>query len=191
MENKIEIHRRSGSTYQLDQTLIFPEFIYGLALSEDQKELLACSYDFNIYRYNGTMFVPNQSIAVGFLCQRVKYIGSFAIIHGFSSGIQFYEFDGSLYVLKFTISTGETGIYESVVYDSGGKLMIGGFSKNISTYALKEDGSYALSEQLETGLAIHKLYMDPRKLYLIRRLLLYGIFYINCTTCLVRNWIYS
>ena len=45
--------------------------------------------------------------------------------------------------------------------------MFGGDSQNISAYALEEDGSYALAEQLETGIPIVRLYLDPAKLYFI------------------------
>ena len=113
------------------------------------------------------MFVLSQSIALGFTCLRVKYIGNLVMVHGLSSEIKFYEFDGSAYASKFSIITSNSAIYESVVSDNGNKFMFGGNSQNISTYALEEDGSYALAEQLETGIPILRLYVDPAKLYFL------------------------
>ena len=103
---KIEIYQKSGDAYQLDQTLNQGGPVVSSALSEDGKELLACSTDLNIYRHDGTFFALNQSISMGFQCWAVKYMGNLVMVHGASSEIRFYEFSGSAYALKFTITTG-------------------------------------------------------------------------------------
>ena len=68
MMTNIEVHRKSGSIYQLDQTLIQGDPVEALALSEDEKELLAGTTSLSIYRNGGTTFALSQSIAIGFSC---------------------------------------------------------------------------------------------------------------------------
>ena len=63
----IEIYRKSG-TYQLDQTLIQGGTVYGLALSEDGRELIACSNVLNAYQQEGAIFTLSQTLTLGFDC---------------------------------------------------------------------------------------------------------------------------
>ena len=109
----------------------------GLLLSEDQEELFVCSTVLNVYRHDGTVFALNQSIALGYLCYGVQYVGNLLMVHGLSSQIQFYQFNGTAYTFQFSTSTSESAIYELNVDEDGSKLIFGGDSQNISTYALK------------------------------------------------------
>ena len=68
-------------------------------------------------------------------------------VHGFSPEMHFYEFNGTLYVPKFTIATGESQILEINIFNNGSKFTIGGDSQKISTYAFS-DGTFRLLEQL-------------------------------------------
>ena len=103
---------------------------------------------------------------MGFQCWAVKYMGNLVMVHGASSEIRFYEFSGSAYALKFTITTGLSSIYQSNAYDGGKRFMFGGSSQRISTYA--SDGEpYELQEQFQTGVDIYRLTVDPRQLYFI------------------------
>ena len=65
--------------------------------------------------------------------------------------MHFFEFNGSAYVFKFLIETNDSKIEEISILDSQTKFMFAGSSQKISAYTFT-NGSFSLSEQLETGL---------------------------------------
>ena len=143
LDNNIKIHKKNINTYPLNQVLPQAGSINGLALSDDGKELLACSTILNVYRHDGSLFALKQSVTLGFSCWSVHYIGAFIMVFGMSPQILLYEFNGTAYVPNLTINTVEAGIYQLDIYENGNKFMFGGYSQRISIYALKE-GSYKL-----------------------------------------------
>ena len=159
MGTSIAIFKKGASNYTLEQTL-GGSAIKGLALSADQLELVSCLWTLQVHRHNGTQFVLNQTIDLGFQCFEVNFLSNLLEVHGFSSQLRFYEFNGSAYVPKFTLTTDEFKILELNIFENGTKFTFGSDSQKISTYTF-DDGSFQLSEQLETGVAIYKMFIDP------------------------------
>ena len=102
----VEIWRKNPTDYTLHQTLPHGIGSNGLALSADEKEILICSSFLIIYKHNGANFVLSQNILLGFFGGYVNYINGLVEVHGSSSQLKFYEFDGTEYVYKFDIQTG-------------------------------------------------------------------------------------
>ena len=88
-------------------------------LSADRQELVSCSDVLNVYRHNGTQYALNQSMSLGFNCFEVNFMDNLLEVHGFSSQIRFYEFNGSGYIPKFTIPTNESKIEEFSIFEGG------------------------------------------------------------------------
>ena len=102
---RVEILMKNGADYELSQKL--PDGINGngLALSPDEKELALCSSTLIIYRHNGVNFVRSQIIPLSFPCNYVYYVNNLVEVHGGSSLLGFYKFEGTQYVHEFNIQT--------------------------------------------------------------------------------------
>ena len=162
----INVFKKNGTGYGLDQTLAEEVFADGLAMSADEKEIFFCKSSLSIYRYNGTMFVLAQRIALGFMCFTINIINNLIEVHGFSSELRFYEFNGSQYVLKCTVFTNETVIKEISVLENGEKIMLGGHSQNISSYTYS-NGSFELAGQLHVGEDVMEVFVHQGELYFL------------------------
>ena len=53
-----------------------------LRLSADGKQLISCSQFLNFYWHNGTQYVLNQTIGLGFLCAGMRFINGLLEVHG-------------------------------------------------------------------------------------------------------------
>ena len=80
--------------------------------------------------------------------------------------MHFYEFNGSLYIPKFTIATNESVISEINIFSNGSKFIIGGSSKKISTYTFSH-GAFGLLEQFQTGVSFYEIFVDPQEFYFL------------------------
>ena len=102
---RAKIFMKNGADYKLGQTLPDGIISNGLALSPDEKELALCSSTLVIYRHNGVNFERSQGIPLSFSCSYVYYVNNFVEVHGDSSLLEFYKFEGTQYVHAFNIQT--------------------------------------------------------------------------------------
>ena len=131
---QVGIFKKNGSAYDPIQTISEGFDPRGLALSADKQELAYCRESLKVYRYNGSQFVLNQTIALEFRCTEVNFMNRLLEVHGMSSEISFYGLNGSGYEPKFAISTNESQIMELSIFDDGKSFTFGGDSESLSTY---------------------------------------------------------
>ena len=166
MNLKMHIFRKNGSNCLLEQTFTRPGNTISVDLSADEKEIVSCHNDLHFFRHDGAQFVFSQNISLGFNCQGVNFIDNMVLVHGTSTEVRFYEFNGSEYVPKFTLPTNDSSIKKISIAEDESQIMFGGDSQNVSAYTLNS-GIFQLSEQLETSVPIQELFVDLAQLYFV------------------------
>ena len=134
---------KNGTTYITKQIINHSFLLSGIKFSQDKKEIFvgANQSSLLIYKDSGSSFTLNQTIHLGFRVMFINHIPNKLEVHGVSSAILFFEYDGNQYILAQNITTQSTSIGGAIRSENFSNFLFGGYSLNMRYYQ-DRNGTY-------------------------------------------------